>query len=162
MATWGKQSFDNDAAMDAVGDVWRNVFESLPSRLILDVLTPFFQRDDTERLHLMLWTFCTVELPEPLIRRLGCLLTTNIEIARAFISRIGDERVADGLSRALRSPHYSPAVLTGAISFFVNEVGVLIKREMTDYAVGNLRSMLERTNDAEECDVLQREISGLC
>src|SRR5215831_9683124 len=85
MASWGENTYDCDEVMDRVGDIWRSVFDQLDVATVSRLLGQALRREMPNGMGALLWRYCTVELSDSLISRLGCLMTTDPNIAREII-----------------------------------------------------------------------------
>lgn len=161
MAGWGAHSFDSDEAMDRVGDVWRELFIQISMDVTIEVLTPIFEKQGTD-LCVLLWTCCANELPERLLNRIACLLTTYEGIATAFLAKIGHSVVNEVLVKTYSSvPEYGRMAVVGAISYFVNRVGLRIEATLVKRASEGLTLMIANSKDEIERETLLQELKCL-
>jgi hypothetical protein len=162
MSRWGANSFQDDAAMDRVGDVWREIFKDLRRDFICSVLSPHFQKAKPEPLSLMLWTACETELPDSFINRIGCLLTTDIGVAKAFLARLGRQGVTEVLKRmCAAAPTYGKLAAAAAVSFFCSKLELKLDDELVGFAVEHLTGLLADTKDPTGHQAIESELEKL-
>jgi hypothetical protein len=161
MSRWGNRTYDDDKTMDRIGDVWRLVFDAQSADFVFRTTENCLKENEPNGIGFSLWTFCGIELPADLIKRLACLLTTNPNVARAFCRKIGIAVFEDAILKVTRRSSVEESLLASIVSYFVSELGLPIGPTLKGDAVILLEGRLSKSTNSEERDALTRELSLL-